>query len=125
MSGRWSRERSATPGDFRSHSPRFAGENLERNLQLVEALRRVAEQKGVTVAQIAIAWVMSRGEDIVPLIGARRRPQLQEALGALDITLSPEDLTQIENAIPAGAAAGERYAPAAMATLDSERRTAV
>lgn len=122
LGGQWSKERNTTPGDFRSHSPRFQGENLEHNLQLVEALRHVAEQKGVTVAQIAIAWVLSRGEDIVPVIGARRREQLADMLGALDVTLTAVDMARIEEAVPANAAAGERYAPPAMAQLDSERR---
>ncbi|MFI7410309.1 aldo/keto reductase [Streptomyces sp. NPDC049627] len=116
-----------TPGqeyaatDFRAHSPRFQGENLQHNLNLVESLRKIAEQKGVSVAQIAIAWVLSRGEDIVPLIGARTRERLGEALGALDVALDAADLAAIEAAVPAGAAAGERYAPAQMAMLDSER----
>ncbi|MCF1599252.1 aldo/keto reductase [Streptomyces muensis] len=107
--------------DFRAHSPRFQGDNLRRNLTLVESLRKIAEQKGVTVAQIAIAWVLSRGEDIVPLVGARTRARLDEALGALDVTLDAADLAAIEAAVPADAAAGERYAPAQMAMLDSER----
>ena len=88
---------------------------------LVEALRKIAEQKGVTVAQIAIAWVLAQGEDIVPLVGARRRDRLAEALGALDVTLDADDLAAIERAVPAGAAAGERYPAAQMAHLDSER----
>lgn len=123
LSGHWSRERGSAPGDFRAHSPRFQGENLERNLALVEALRGVAEARGATVAQAAIAWVLSRGEDVVPLVGARRRDRLDEALGALELELSAEDLATIERAVPAGAAAGERYAPQQMAMLDSERGT--
>ena len=111
----------AEPGDFRAHSPRFQGENLDRNLQLVEALRSVAEARGVTVAQIAIAWVMAQGDDIVPVIGARTRGRLAEALGSLDVTLSGSDLAAIEQAAPKGAAAGSRYAAAQMAMLDSER----
>ncbi|MEU5885627.1 aldo/keto reductase [Streptomyces sp. NPDC047461] len=107
--------------DFRAHSPRFQGDNLQHNLTLVESLRKIAEQKDVSVAQIAIAWVVSRGEDIVPLIGARTRERLHEALGALDVTLDAADLAAIEAAVPADAAAGERYAPAQMAMLDSER----
>jgi aryl-alcohol dehydrogenase-like predicted oxidoreductase len=121
ISGHWSRERSATPGDFRAHSPRFQGENLDHNLELVEALRGVAEERGVTVAQIAIAWVLGRGDDIVPVIGARRRDRLEEALGALDVELSTDDLEKIEKAVPPGAAAGARYPEPAMAVLDSER----
>ncbi|KUN91664.1 aldo/keto reductase [Streptomyces caeruleatus] len=107
--------------DFRAHSPRFQGDNLRHNLTLVESLRKIAEEKGVTVAQIAIAWALSRGEGIVPLIGARTRGRLDEALGALDVTLDAADLAAVEAAVPADAAAGERYAPAQMAMLDSER----
>jgi len=124
ISGHWSRERTTAPNDFRSHTPRFASGNIEHNLQLVEGLRRVAIAKGATVAQLAIAWVLSRGEDIVPLVGARRRDRLAEALGAPAVNLTPADLEQIERAIPAHGAAGERYAPALMATLDSERTRA-
>ena len=121
ISGHWSRERSPSGGDFRARSPRFSGENLERNLELVESLRAVAERREVTVAQAAIAWVLSRGEDIVPLVGSRTREQLAEALGALEVDLGADDLAEIEDAIPAEAAAGERYPAAAMADLDSER----
>jgi aryl-alcohol dehydrogenase-like predicted oxidoreductase len=121
ISGHWSRDRDASPGDFRAHSPRFQGSNLEHNLELVEALRSVADSRGVTVAQIAIAWALSRGEEIVPLIGARRRDRLSEALGALDVELGGDDLAKIEAAVPAGAAAGARYPEQAMAVLDSER----
>ena len=89
LSGHWSREReqSLTPHDFRASAPRFTGENLERNLTLVETLRGIAEAKGATVAQLAIAWALSRGYDVVPLVGARRRERLTEALGALDVEL--------------------------------------
>jgi aryl-alcohol dehydrogenase-like predicted oxidoreductase len=87
---------------------------------LVDALRAVADQRKATVAQIAIAWVLHRGEDIVPLVGARRRDRLSEALGALEIRLSADDLTAIERAVPPGAAAGARYQDAQMAVLDSE-----
>jgi aryl-alcohol dehydrogenase-like predicted oxidoreductase len=121
LSGHWSAERDLGGGDFRRFSPRFQGENLEHNLALVETLRGVAEERGTSVAQVAIAWVASRGDDIVPLIGARRRDRLAEALGALELELSPEDLARIERAVPAGAAAGERYAPAQMEHLDSEK----
>jgi aryl-alcohol dehydrogenase-like predicted oxidoreductase len=121
ISGHWDKTAQPTARDFRAYSPRFQGENLDRNLALVETLRTVAEAKGVSVAQIAIAWVASRGDDIVPLVGARRRDRLQEALGALDVVLTTDDLAAIEAAVPKGAAAGERYAPAMMAHLDSER----
>ncbi len=122
LSGHWTRERVPGAGDFRSASPRFAGDNLTRNLDLVDALRAVADAKGATVAQTAIAWVLSRGEDIVPLVGARSRNRLQEALGALELVLDTDDLAAIENAVPAGAAAGERYPAAQMHHLDSEQQ---
>ncbi|MER8221090.1 aldo/keto reductase [Streptomyces sp. NPDC094143] len=119
ISGHFTADRQLGPGDFRALSPRFQGDNLTHNLGLVEALRKIAEQKGVTVAQIAIAWVLSRGEDIVPLVGARRRDRLTEALGALDVTLDETDLAAIEEAVPAGAAAGDRYPAAQMAHLEA------
>ncbi|MEU6404660.1 aldo/keto reductase [Streptomyces sp. NPDC046985] len=114
-------DRSFAANDFRSSSPRFQGDNLKHNVGLVASLRRIADGKGATVAQIAIAWVLGRGDDIVPLIGARTRERLSEALGALDVVLDAADLAAIEEAVPAGAVAGERYAPAQMALLDSER----
>jgi aryl-alcohol dehydrogenase-like predicted oxidoreductase len=120
ISGHWSKERKAER-DFRAISPRFQGENLDRNLALVEALRNIAEAKGVSVAQIAIAWVAVQGKDIVPLVGARRRDRLSEALGTLDIRLDAADLAAIEQAVPKGAAAGERYAAPQMVMLDSEK----
>lgn len=106
--------------DIRRHLPRFGGENLRRNLALVDALRAVAANLGVTPAQIAIAWVLARGDDVVPLIGARRREQLAEALGAMRMVLSAEDTRRIEQAVPAHAVAGERYGPEQMRLLDSE-----
>ncbi len=112
---------SPGPGDIRGRMPRFREENLAQNLELVDRLRAIAEARGVPTAQLAIAWVLSRGEDIVPLIGARRRDQLEEALGALELELSAEELDQIEQAMPADAVAGERYDEAQMAHLDSER----
>ena len=86
-------------GDFRAHLPRFTGENRERNEQLIERLRRLAGDKHATPTQLAIAWVLAKGERIVPVIGARTRAQLAESLGALDVTLSAADLAQIEDAI--------------------------
>ncbi|WP_328317390.1 aldo/keto reductase [Streptomyces sp. NBC_00388] len=121
ISGHFTRDRELGPGDFRSMSPRFQGENLQHNLDLVEALRKVADQKGASVAQTAIAWVSARGDDIVPLIGARTRDRLAEALGSLDVTLDAADIAAIEDAVPAGSAAGDRYPTAQMAHLDSER----
>ncbi|WP_328954088.1 aldo/keto reductase [Kitasatospora purpeofusca] len=120
LSGHWQNDRELAGTDFRGHSPRFQGDNLTHNLRLVDALRAVAAERNATVAQIAIAWVASRGEDVVPLVGARRRDRLTEALGALDVTLTEADLAAIEAAVPAGSAAGDRYAAAQMAHLDSE-----
>lgn len=122
ISGYWSRERKVAPGDIRNHGPRFSAGNLDHNLRLVEELRTIAHAKGATVAQIAIAWVLSRGVDVVPLVGARRQERLAEALGATQIKLSANDLSQIERAIPPGVAAGDRYPAAQMAMLDSERQ---
>ena len=121
LSGHWPKELSNAPGDFRTVSPRFRGANLDHNLALVEPLRSIAEEKGAAVSQIAIAWVLTRGQNIVPLVGARRRDRLSESLGALDLTLTADDLARIEQAIPVGAAMGERYPAPLMALLDSER----
>ena len=123
LSGHWSKKREAslTPHDFRASAPRFTGENLERNLALVEALRALADEKGATVAHVAIAWVLSRGDDIVPLVGARTRERLSESLGALEVELTQDDLAQIEEVVPVEAVAGERYEAEQMAILDSER----
>lgn len=121
LSGHWSKERQVR--DFRGMLPRFQGENLDRNLALVEALRPIARGKGASVAQLAIGWVLSRGADIVPLIGARQRDRLTEALAATDLVLTEEDLASIERAVPLRAAAGDRYHPQGMVGLDSERRS--
>ncbi|WP_048883915.1 aldo/keto reductase, partial [Komagataeibacter intermedius] len=119
ISGHW--QGAKGPGDFRVRSPRFQEGNVERNLALVETLREIAATRGASVAQLAIAWVAAQGDDIVPLVGARRRDRLSEALGALDLALTPDDLAAIEQAVPKGAAAGERYDPKQMAVLDSEK----
>jgi aryl-alcohol dehydrogenase-like predicted oxidoreductase len=105
------------PNDPRIRFPRFAGQNHVRNLELLAALEAIAEDRGVTAAQLAIAWVASRGDDIIPLIGTKRRDRLTEALKALDLTLSSDELAVIEAAVPSGAVAGDRYAT----SLDSER----
>ena len=120
ISGHWDPS-GRGQGDFRVMSPRFQAGNVEHNLALVEALRALAEARGVTVAQIAIAWVLQRGEDVIPVIGARRRDRLAEALGSLDVVLTPDDLAAIERAAPKGAALGDRYNTHQMAALDSER----
>jgi aryl-alcohol dehydrogenase-like predicted oxidoreductase len=117
LSGHWSPGHDSGPGDYRRMSPRFSAGNVEHNLALVEALRRVADAKGCTVAQLAIAWVAAQGDDIVPLVGARTRARLSEALPALDVTLTPDDRAEIEKAIPLGAARGDRYPSALMSSL--------
>jgi aryl-alcohol dehydrogenase-like predicted oxidoreductase len=121
ISGHWQAKPLAA-GDFRAHNPRFQDGNVDANLALVESLRKVAEARGASVAQVAIAWVAAQGDDIVPLVGARRRDRLTESLGALDVKLSADDLAAIERAVPKDAAAGTRYPAMAMADLDSERK---
>jgi aryl-alcohol dehydrogenase-like predicted oxidoreductase len=121
LSGRWSREQALTGKDSRAHHPRFGGEHLARNLALIEALKAIAAAHKMSPAQAAIAWVLSRGDDIVPLLGSRTRTQLAEALATLDFKLTADDLARIEAAVPLGSASGDRYPAAAMATLDSER----
>jgi aryl-alcohol dehydrogenase-like predicted oxidoreductase len=116
--------REIGPGDPRARYPRFQGENLQRNLELLATLEQIAQDHGVTTAQLAIAWVASRGIDIVPLIGTKRRDRLAEALGALEVELSPADLAAIEAAVPSGQVAGDRYEPGQMAALDSEKSPA-
>lgn len=116
ISGHWN-PAEAGPDDNRRHLPRFSGEHAEHNLALVDALRRVADAKGCTVAQLAIAWVAAQGDDIVPVIGARTRHRLTEALPAASLTLTAADLAEIEKAVPAGAARGDRYPTAMMSSL--------
>jgi aryl-alcohol dehydrogenase-like predicted oxidoreductase len=120
ISGHWSRQREGEK-DFRAASPRFVGENLERNLALVENVRAIAAGMGASVAQVAIAWVMAQGADIMPVVGARRRDRLEEALGANTLTLSKADLEKLDAAMPPDAVAGARYNAHQMAHLDSEK----
>ncbi|MBB3452249.1 aryl-alcohol dehydrogenase-like predicted oxidoreductase [Rhizobium sp. BK313] len=120
ISGHWQKD-AAQKGDFRAFSPRFQGGNVEKNLELVEALRQIADTKGVSVAQIAIAWVDAQGKDIIPLVGARRRDRLTEALGSLSVELSEADFAAIERAVPKDAAVGGRYPEAQLAHMDSEK----
>ena len=120
ISGHWQKD-NVKKGDFRAISPRFQAGNIEKNLELVEALRGISESKGASIAQIAIAWVTAKGKDIVPVIGARRRNRLTEALGALSVDLSQADMAAIECAIPKDAAAGGRYPEAQLTHLDSEK----
>ncbi len=110
--------------DIRGRFPRFQGENLARNLRLVHVLETLAKRKGTTTARLACAWVLSRGDDIIPLLGARNRQQLRDSLGALDLSLTMADVEEIEKAVPAAEVAGGRYDEAAMSSLDSERTKA-
>jgi aryl-alcohol dehydrogenase-like predicted oxidoreductase len=113
--------RAIGENDPRARFPRFQGENLRRNLDLLTALEKIAEQKGATTAQLAFAWALSRGEDIIPLIGTKRRDRLAEALGALDLELTPDEVASLEEAVPADQVAGGRYEASQMSALDSER----
>jgi pyridoxine 4-dehydrogenase len=122
LSGHWTSDRSPAGHDYRAHLPRFGAGNVEPNLALVESLRQVASGLGATVAQVAIAWVLSRHDSIVPLVGARSQKQLAEALGALDLTLDAGHQAMIETAVPPDAVAGARYDAMGMALLDSEPR---
>jgi aryl-alcohol dehydrogenase-like predicted oxidoreductase len=106
------------PGDYRTSLPRFQGDNLAANARLVDSLGAIAREKGATAAQLAIAWVLARGEDVIPLIGARTRTRLAEALPALDLKLTAEDLARIDAALPVGAAAGDRYDEHGMAMVN-------
>jgi aryl-alcohol dehydrogenase-like predicted oxidoreductase len=109
LSGRLQSPDDLEAGDFRRMNPRFQGENFQRNLGLVERVREIAEEKAVTPAQLALAWVLAQGEDIVPIPGTKRRERLEENVSALDIELSNDDLERIEAAFPKGATAGARY----------------
>ena len=122
ISGHWRKDAVAS-NDMRTKTPRFAEGNVDANLKLVDALRALAEARGVSVAQVAIAWVLHQGRDIVPVVGSRKRDQLKEALGSLEVTLSPEDLASIERAVPVDAVAGARYPEAALKAMDSEAPT--
>jgi aryl-alcohol dehydrogenase-like predicted oxidoreductase len=121
LTGHAPNRESAAQGDIRAHFPRFQGENLKANQQVVSRLRAIAQEKKISVAQLAVAWMFSRGKDIVPLVGARRRDQLSEALKAMEISFSPDELAAIEAAVPVGSVAGDRYGAEQMAALDSER----
>jgi aryl-alcohol dehydrogenase-like predicted oxidoreductase len=119
--GLLSGSKPGSPRDIRAHFPRFAGENLQTNAKLVAALNRIAKVHNVTGPQLAVAWALQRGTDIVPLLGPRTREQLRELLGALRVTLSAEELSRIEQALPEDSVAGTRYDQRQMAVLDSER----
>ncbi len=119
--GLLSGSKPAAAGDYRVHMPRFAGDNLARNQELVAKLNQIAAARGITTAQLALAWVLAKGGSIVPVVGARKRTQLAESLGALEVKLSAEEIAEIEAAVPAHAVAGTRYDAHQMHALDSER----
>ena len=104
--------------DFRRTSPRFQGENFTKNLELLDRVIAIADEKGVTPSQLALAWVLAQGDDVVPIPGTRRIPNLEENVAAVDVVLTPEDLARIDEVAPSGAVAGERYAPQGMASLN-------
>jgi aryl-alcohol dehydrogenase-like predicted oxidoreductase len=114
-------DRSAIANDFRAHLPRFTGDNRVQNQQLVDALHEVAAARGVSPAQLAIAWARAKKPYVIPTVGARTRKQLDDALGALAITLTPAEIAELETVVPANAVAGTRYAEPLMQHLDSER----
>ena len=114
MTGQIRRYEDLAPDDFRRNSPRFQGENFAKNLELVERVEKIASQKGVTAGQLALAWVLTQGKDIVPIPGTTRRNHLEENIAALGVELTESDLSDIESAMPPGAVRGMRYAEAAM-----------
>jgi aryl-alcohol dehydrogenase-like predicted oxidoreductase len=119
--GLLSSSQPAATGDFRARLPRFSGDNLARNQQLVAGLREIASGKGITQAQLAVAWVLARSNSVIPVIGARKRTQLAESLAALEVKLTPDEIAAIEASVPPNAVAGTRYDEHQMKVLDSER----
>lgn len=113
---------SASQGDVRAHFPRFQSQNLERNQQMISRLQELARNKGVSVAQLALGWILTKGNDIIPIPGARRREQLTESLECLELSFSSDEIAAMERAVPEGSVAGDRYAAEQMAVLDSERK---
>jgi len=111
----------STDGDFRAYLPRFTGDNLTRNMELLGRLKKIADRKGITRVQLALAWVLAKKRFIVPVIGARTRTQLAESLAALSVELSSDELIEIEAAVPPDAVSGTRYAGQQMQMLDSEK----
>ena len=114
LTGQIRRFEDFAPEDYRRNSPRFQGENFGKNLELVERIKEIASERNCTAGQLALAWVLSRGEDIVPIPGTKRRKYLEENLGAASVTLNPADLARIEEMMPRGTAAGARYPEALM-----------
>jgi aryl-alcohol dehydrogenase-like predicted oxidoreductase len=118
LTGRFTRIEDLPADDYRRESPRFQGENFQRNLDLVARVRVIAREKGCTPAQLALAWLLAQGSDIVPIPGTKRRRYLEENVGALDVTLTPEDVQDLDEAAPVGVAAGPRYNEAGMRTVN-------
>jgi len=118
LTGQIKRFEDLAQDDFRRNSPRFQGENFARNLALVGRIGEIASERGVTKSQLALAWVLAQGDDIVPIFGTKRRSYLADNLGALDVVLGPADLARIEAVAPKGAAAGERYPEIGRALID-------
>ena len=118
LTGQIRRFEDLAPDDYRRNSPRFRGENFQRNLDLVARIQQMATEKGCTASQLALAWVLAQGDDIVPIPGTKRRKYLEENLGALNVKLTPQDLRRIDEVAPKGAAAGERYPAAMMSTVN-------
>jgi aryl-alcohol dehydrogenase-like predicted oxidoreductase len=117
LSGRFTSPSDFPEDDFRRHHPRFQGENFDRNMELVQRVEEMARSKGVTAGQLALAWVLHQGDDVVPIPGTKRVRYLEENVAALDVALSPEELEQLDEIAPAGVAAGDRYAD--MSSIDS------
>jgi len=118
LTGQIKRVEDLAAADYRRHSPRFQGENFQRNLDLVAEVEAMAREKGCTPGQLALAWVLARGQDIVPIPGTKRRRYLEENIGALSVALTAGDLARIDRVMPPGAAAGTRYAEAQMRALN-------
>ena len=118
LTGRFKSAEDLTPEDFRRNHPRFQGENLTRNLELVRRVEQLASEKGCKASQLALAWVLAQGEEVLPIPGTTRRAHLEENIAALDLTLSSEDLARLNEAAPKGATAGERYAERAMKVVN-------
>ena len=118
LTGRITRFEDLPEDDYRRHSPRFQGENFEHNLALVGRVREIANGRGVTPGQLALAWLLHRGRDIVPIPGTKHRGRLEENVAAAELTLTEEEIDQLDRAVPMGAASGERYPERAMAALN-------
>ena len=119
LSGRWSAPEEIPQGDFRRHNPRFQGENFTRNMAIVARVRELAEAKDATPAQLALAWVLAQGDDVVPIPGTKRVKYLEDNLGAVRVTLTRDELAELDRLFPPGAASGQRYADGGMKMLDT------